>query len=265
MSDPRADDEAATSDTAGGDGAPEGSTPLRELLRGLWRPAIVVVAIAIVVALLSPGQIAEEIDETRQWFRALGVPGVLIFLGFYVLAAVALVPQSALKIAAGAVFEAPVGIFVASAGSTVGAAACFLIARYIARGSLLQRLKKRPKFRRLDRMTAEHGTIMVASSRLFPIFPGNLLNYAFGLTQVRMKTFVLWSWLCMLPGIVVIVVGTDAAVQGVEEGRVPWGQVGVVILGLGAMLAATRIAYLRYREKQLGDASGSDGPSRRYQ
>jgi uncharacterized membrane protein YdjX (TVP38/TMEM64 family) len=238
------------------DDEPYERPPLRALMRGLWRPALVILAIAIVVALISPREIAEEIEETRQWFRELGIAGVVIFLGFYVIAAVCLVPQAALKIAAGAVFESLLGIVVASVGSLLGATACFLIARYVARGSLLQRMKKRPKFRRLDRMTAEHGPIIVAMSRLIPVFPGNLLNYAFGLTQVRTKVFMFWSWLCMLPGIVVLVVGTDAAVQAAEEGSVPWSELVVVAVALAAMLAAMRLAYLRFRDKQ----RGSDDP-----
>jgi uncharacterized membrane protein YdjX (TVP38/TMEM64 family) len=229
---------------------PEERPPLRALLRGLWRPALVIVAIAIVVALISPGQIAEEIDQTRQWFRELGIVGVVIFLGFYVIAAVCLVPQAALKVTAGVVFESLLGIAVASAGSLLGGTACFLIARYVARGSLLQRMKRKPRFQRLDRMTAEHGPIIVATSRLIPIFPGNLLNYAFGLTQVRTQVFMFWTWLCMLPGIVVLVVGTDAAVQAAEAGRVPWTELFVVVAALVAMVAAMRLSYLKFRERQ---------------
>jgi uncharacterized membrane protein YdjX (TVP38/TMEM64 family) len=262
LPDTRADEDAPTARARGGE-PPGERPPLRAILRGLWRPALVLVAIAIVVALVSPREIVDEIDETRQWFHERGLAGIAIFLGFYVLAAICLVPQSAMKIAAGAVFESALGIIVASLGSILGATACFLISRYVARGSLLQRMKKRPKFRRLDRMTAEHGPVIVAASRLVPIFPGNLLNYAFGLTQVRTKVFVLWSWLCMLPGIVVLVVGTDAAVQAVEEGRVPWSLVAVVGSALVAMIAATRIAYLRFRDKQeASDRAPSAGDGR---
>lgn len=225
----------------------------RSLLRGLWRPAIVILLIAVVVVLVQPARIVDNIAETRQWFRALGLVGIALFFGFYVIAAVCLVPQSALKVAAGAVFGAALGVVVASVGATIGATACFLIARYVARGTLLQRLKKRPAFRRLDHMTGEHGPIIVATSRLIPIFPGNLLNYAFGITRLRTKTFVVWSWLCMLPGTVALVVGTDAAVQAVEDGRVPWGLVAVVGGALALMIVATRMAYRQYRDKQ-GDA-----------
>ncbi len=64
---------------------------------------------------------------------------------------------------------------------------------------------------------------------LFTIFPFTLLNYGFGLTGVRFRTYILWSWLCMLPGTVLYVVGADAVTKGLAEGRVPWVLVGIVV------------------------------------
>lgn len=230
----------------------------RGALRGAWRPAIVIALIAAVVALLQPGEIAENTSQMRQWARDQGLLGPLLYLGFYVVASICLVPQSALKIASGALFGAVFGVAIASLGSILGATASFLIGRYVARGSLVQRLKQKPKFRRLDRMTAEHGPIIVATSRLFPIVPGNLLNYLFGLTVLRLRTFVVWSWLCKIPGIVILVVGTDAAVQGMEEGRVPWAPIAVVAVFLAAMAIAARLVYRRFRERQRAAAAPAD-------
>ena len=62
-----------------------------------------------------------------------------------------------------------------------------------------------------------------------PIFPFNLLNYGFGLTRVPFWTYVVWSWLCMLPGTILFVVGADALTRGVTEGEVPWALVGVLV------------------------------------
>lgn len=47
---------------------------------------------------------------------------------------------------------------------------------------------------------AEHAWRMLTITRLVPLFPLNLQNFAYGLTRIRFRTFVLLSWLCMLPG-----------------------------------------------------------------
>ena len=67
-----------------------------------------------------------------------------------------------------------------------------------------------------------YGAIIVAITRLVPLFPFNLLNYGFGLTRVPFWTYVGWSWLCMLPGTILYVLGADALTQGLTRGEIPW-------------------------------------------
>jgi hypothetical protein len=62
----------------------------------------------------------------------------------------------------------------------------------------------------------------VLLTRLSPFVPFNLLNYSFGLIQVRFWTYVFWSWLGMLPGAIFVVVASDAVVRAIARGEVPW-------------------------------------------
>ena len=78
-----------------------------------------------------------------------------------------------------------------------------------------------------------------------PLFPFNLLNYGFGLTRVPFWTYVVWSWLCMLPGTILYVVGADALTQGIAQGEVPWVLIGAMG-GVGVLLAIL-VRYARRR------------------
>ncbi|HIE28490.1 TPA: hypothetical protein EYP66_14515 [Candidatus Poribacteria bacterium] len=84
-------------------------------------------------------------------------------------------------------------------------------------------------------LTESNGAIIVALTRLITIFPFSLLNYGFGLTRVNFCTYVFWSWLCMLPGTALYVVGSDAVTSGIAQGQVSWLLIGVVI-GIGIIL-----------------------------
>jgi len=97
-------------------------------------------------------------------------------------------------------------------------------------------------------MTEERGAMIVALTRLIPLFPFNLLNYGFGLTRVRFGTYVFWSWLCMLPGIVVFVAGTDAVVQFVMGGQVP--VILLAVLGVGVVALAMLVRFARGKLKE---------------
>jgi uncharacterized membrane protein YdjX (TVP38/TMEM64 family) len=145
-------------------------------------------------------------------------------------------------VVAGALFGSYIGFITVSLGATLGASLAFLVARYFARDSVESWLSEKETFRKLDAMTEEHGAIIVALTRLVPIFPFNLLNYGFGLTRVRFSTYVLWSWLCMLPGTVLYVVGADAVTQAISQGKVPWSLVGLVVVTMAVLLVLAKYA-----------------------
>jgi uncharacterized membrane protein YdjX (TVP38/TMEM64 family) len=91
---------------------------------------------------------------------------------------------------------------------------------------------------------------IVALTCLVPLFPFNLLNYGFGLTQVRLGTYIFWSWLCMLPGTPLYVVGTDAVISGLCQGRVPWALIGVFVSAVVLVGVLVGIARKKLQEKQ---------------
>ncbi len=217
------------------------------MLRGATRPLAAVGLIVLLILLLRPGEWLGQLDVIRGWVQSRGLLGLLVVLCVYVLAAIALVPQTVLKVAAGGLFGSMWGVAVASIGSILGALACFLIARYAARGPWMNRIRRGQRMTQLNALARERGTLLVVISRLLPVFPGNLLNYALGLTQLRTATFVFWSWFTMLPGIVVLVVGTDAILRGLAEGRVPWGMVAIVACVLALLVLVTVAVRRRWQ------------------
>jgi uncharacterized membrane protein YdjX (TVP38/TMEM64 family) len=167
----------------------------------------------------------------------------------YIIAVVAALPGAAITIAGGALFGSVTGVILVSIGSTIGASLAFIIARYVARNAIVRRLSGNETFHKLDRMTEEHGAIIVAITRLVPIFPFNLLNYGFGLTRVPFWTYIFWSWLCMIPGTILYVVGTDAVVSGVSQGNVPWPLVAAMVAAGIVLFLLVKFARRRLRAK----------------
>jgi uncharacterized membrane protein YdjX (TVP38/TMEM64 family) len=177
----------------------------------------------------------QRFDEVRVWILSLGPWGPVVFVFLYIGAVVAAIPGSAITVAAGVLFGSVKGVALVSVASTIGATLAFLISRYFARRAVVEWLSGNEKFHRLDKLTEEHGAIIVALTRLVPLFPFNLLNYGFGLTRVRLWTYVFWSWLCMLPGTILYVAGTDAVLKVWQEGKVPWTLLGI-FFATGAIL-----------------------------
>lgn len=202
----------------------------------MWRPILLIGLIIIIFVLTIVFGAGEKLSALREWIQSLGAFGPAIFIGLYVLGVVIGIPGLALTVAAGGLFGSWLGIILVSLSATIGASFSFLIARYFAREAVADWLSRREKFKKLDVMTEEHGAMIVAITRLVPIFPFNLLNYGFGLTKIPFWTYVFWSWLCMLPGTVLYVVGVDVVIQLIVQRKVPWKLLGVIAC-VGVLLA----------------------------
>jgi uncharacterized membrane protein YdjX (TVP38/TMEM64 family) len=107
--------------------------------------------------------------------------------------------------AAGVLFGVIQGTLLVSISSISGATLAFLTGRYLAREWVAAMIRGNQKFEAIDAAVAQEGWKIVGLTRLSPVFPFNLLNYAFGLTQVSLKHYFLASWIGMLPGTVMYV------------------------------------------------------------
>jgi uncharacterized membrane protein YdjX (TVP38/TMEM64 family) len=215
----------------------------------MWRPIVLIALIIAIFILAIVFGAGEKLGALREWIQSLGTLGPAVFVGLYVLGVVAGIPGSALTVAAGGLFGSLLGVIVVSLASTIGASLSFLIARYFARNAIANWLSKKEKFKKLDGMTEEHGAMIVAATRLIPIFPFNLLNYGFGLTRIPFRTYVFWSWLCMLPGTVLYVVGVDAVIQLIIQKKVPWILLGVIAGVVVLLVFLVKFARSKIKEK----------------
>lgn len=197
---------------------------------GWWRAVILLAVVLAVIVLAKLFGLGQKLGNLQEWIRGLRAWGPVVFIILFIAATVVAVPASALTVAAGALFGSVLGVVYVTIGSVVGATLAFLIGRYFARDAAVRWLSKYEKFRRLDELTEKHGAIIVALARLVPIFPFNLLNYAFGLTSVRFRTYVFWSGLCLLPNIILLVAGTDAIVKAISQGQIPWLLIGALVV-----------------------------------
>lgn len=186
-----------------------------------------------------PGLLARAMT----WVEAQGLAGVVAYILLYILACVFFVPGSVLTLGAGAVWGVAGGLPIVSIASILGATAAFLVGRHLARDWVARRIEGNERFKAIDAAVAREGWKIVGLTRLSPIFPFNLLNYAFGLTRVSLRDYFFASWIGMIPGTVLYVylgslAGSLAALGAGQSTRTPaqWALYGV---GLAATVAVT--------------------------
>lgn len=217
---------------------------------GLWRPIALGLILVILMILAKVFNLGARLGELREWILSLGAWGPIVYIFLYSGAVVLALPGSVITVMGGVLFGSVVGVLTVSVGSTLGATFAFIISRNVARDAIAHKFAARKKFRQLDQLTKEHGAIIVAITRLVPLFPFNLLNYGFGLTKVPLWTYVFWSWVCMLPGTILYVVGADAVASAVSEGRVPWVLIGIFVVTILIIAVLVKQARKKLKPKE---------------
>jgi uncharacterized membrane protein YdjX (TVP38/TMEM64 family) len=192
----------------------------------------------------------EILKDSLALIANLGPWGPGVFVLIYILATVLFIPGSLLTLGAGVLFGVIWGSIWVSVASTCGATCAFLIGRYLIRDWVAKQIEKHEKFKAIDQSVAVEGWKIVALTRLSPIFPFNLLNYAFGITQVSLKDYFWASWIGMMPGTIMYVyigslAGNLAALGSQERSRTPveWALYGVgLVAAIAVTIYVTRIA-----------------------
>ena len=140
-----------------------------------------------------------------EWVQTLGLWAPVFVIAFYVVACVLLLPGSVITLGSGFIFKVVIGSIVVSVGSTLGACAAFWVGRTIARSWIADKVSGNPRFAAIDKAVADQGFKIVFLTRLSPVFPFNILNYAFGLTSISFWKYALASWIGMMPGTIMFV------------------------------------------------------------
>ena len=194
----------------------------------------------------------EWLRNALQWIDSLSVAGAMsgdkllriyAFIVIYILATVAFIPGSILTFGSGVLFGVVWGSLYVFISATVGATIAFLVGRYLARGWVAKKIEGNHKFQAIDQAVGKEGLKIVLLTRLSPIFPFNLLNYAFGITGVSLKDYVIGS-VGMIPGTVMYVymgslASNLATIGTASQPTNPGVQWAIRIIGFIATVAVT--------------------------
>lgn len=195
---------------------------------------LLVLSTGIVLAVIYRDAI--DISAVQNWIEQSGSLAPLIFMLVYILATVFFLPGSVLTLTGGALFGPVMGVFYNLTAATIGAILSFLAARYLASDWVSK--KSAGRLKELINGVENEGWRFVAFVRLVPLFPFNLLNYALGLTRIKLLDYSLATYICMLPGAIAYTylgyIGREAATGG--EGLIQKALLALALLAVVAFL-----------------------------
>lgn len=227
----------------------------------LLRALLLVIFITVMFAAFKFFDLQQGMLDLLSWIERAGTGGPLVFFGLYILAGVFLFPGMILTLAAGVLFGVVKGSLIVYFSATASVTAAFLVGRYLARDMVTRRMAGNRTFLLLDKAVASDGWKIVGLTRLSPLFPYNILNYAFGLTRVSLRDYVLASFIGMMPlSTVYVYMGSlagslaelGAGNSGHDRTTAEWAVYAVGLIATVAVtVVITRIARKALRERML--------------
>lgn len=225
---------------------------------------IAIGVVALVVLAVLARQLGGYIPQLAEEIEGLGALGPIVFIVAYIAGVLAFLPGALLTLTGGALFDLVQGTIYVFAAAVIGSSLAFLIARYVARDMIEEKLREHPRFAALDAAVADQGLKIVFLLRLSPAFPFNFMNYALGLTRVSFRDYFIAS-AGMLPGTLLYVyygkvAGDAAALAAGAAVDKDGAYYAVLALGLvatvGVTAIVTRLARKALAENTVATAAG---------
>ncbi len=202
-------------------------------------------AVGITVVLLVPFPTAVQV---RDWATSVGPWFPLAFLLAHVIVTVLPFPRTAFTLSAGLLFGPALGVTIAVTASAVSAVLALLLVRCL--GWQVGHLVSHPRVDALDAQLRARGWPAVLSLRLIPAVPFSVLNYAAGVSAVRVLPYLLATVAGLLPGTAAVVILGDA-MTGHFSPLLVTVSVCTAVIGIGGLIYEAR----RYRREHLRSGS----------
>ena len=166
-----------------------------------WQGAAVVAAIALAVTLSRFFPVVSFVEALQErvmsWGAWAGICYPLLFAACNIL----LLPGGVLAVGGGFFFGLWWGFLIVFAGNIVSTAISFSLSRFVARRWFRRKLSANPTLRALGPAVERESWKIILLSQLHPLFPTSLLNYFYGLTRIRFRTYMLWASIGRMPGL----------------------------------------------------------------
>ena len=152
------------------------------------------------------------VDENM--LLAMGIYIILTIIGCVVLA----LPGVTFAIVAGMVFGPCIGIFSCLIATTIGASLAFVVGRFFLKDSIKPMLEKNKILKKLlFSKDGKSDSIVLMITRMVPIFPYNLQNFAYGVTDISFWKYTIYTFIFMFPGVSFFTIGAAGLTAGEDK------------------------------------------------
>ena len=166
-----------------------------------WQAAAVVAAIAVAIMLSRFFPVVSFVEGLQERVMSWGAWAAIFYPLLFAACNILLLSGGVLAVGGGFFFGLWWGFLIVFAGNIVSTAISFALSRFVARRWFRRKLSANPTLRALGPVVERESWKIILLSQLHPLFPTSLLNYFYGLTRIRFRTYMLWASIGRMPGL----------------------------------------------------------------
>ncbi len=166
---------------------------------------LLTLSVVILASTMPAGGVKTVLPALLTWIGESGIAGVLLFWGLYVVCAVCFVPLLPLNTAAGFLWGPLRGLAIVVPANLLGGLATFALGRSFCRTYVERTIEGNRRLSAVGRAVRRSGLRFVCLLKLSPVCPFAIVNYALGVTPLRMRDFLVASLAGAIPGTVMYI------------------------------------------------------------
>ena len=177
-----------------------------------------------------------NIKELEQTIRSYRSQSILIYIAAQVIQVVlSVIPGQALQFAGGYLFGTLLGLLFSVIGIAIGSTLAYYVARILGRDAVHLFFGKRKVTEMLDLMNSPKGLIVTFVIFLIPGVPKDLCSYAAGLSNLKLRPYLIVSMIARIPGMLgCLIIGQQVGAGGYTSAAVI-AAIALVLLLLGVI------------------------------
>ncbi len=170
---------------------------------------------------------------------------IFLYLIFTIIgSSVLALPGVTFAVVASGLFGPWLGSVYCLIGVTIGSVLSFLLSRYLLKDSIKGLVKKNKRlYDIIFQISPEKEMLILMITRLLPIFPFNLQNFAYGITNIPVVKYTMGTFIFMIPGIITFSMVTEGIIVSENRNNMFFS----VLFAVAFMVAIGVYLYKKYK------------------
>ena len=152
----------------------------------------------------------ESLNYLKEMVKDNILKASIIYIALTIVGCVVLaLPGATFAIFSGIIFGPYLGILLCLIATTIGASLAFLVGRFFLKDAVKPMLEKNKYLKRiLFSENDKSDMIILMITRMVPLFPYNLQNFAYGITNINFLKYTIYTFIFMFPGVSFITIAS---------------------------------------------------------